>query len=114
MKQIFIKSLVLLIGILSIISCQKVITINLNDAVPQLVIEANISDLPNSCIVKLSKTVNFDDPNTFPAVSGAVIIINDNVGNTATLVETSNGIYTSSLMMTVPGRIYTTSSRPSR
>ena len=105
-KNIFKTSIVIL-GIISIFSCQKVINVNLNDAAPQLVIEANINNLPNSCIVKLSKTVNFDDPNTFPAVSGAVIIINDNVGNIATLVETSNGIYTSSLMMTVPGRIYT-------
>jgi hypothetical protein len=107
MKNIILKSSVLLIGVASLFSCQKVITVNLNDAAPQLVIEANVSNLPNSCIVKLSKTVNFDEPNTFPAVSGAVIIINDNAGNSATLVESPTGIYTTSLMQTVPGRTYT-------
>lgn len=109
MKRTFLDSSALLVIAFALSSCTKVIDINLNAAAPKLVIEGNISDQPSSCIVKLSTTVNFDESNTFPPVTGAVITLSDNSGNAATLSETSPGIYTTSSMQAVIGRAYTLS-----
>lgn len=88
-------------------SCQKEIAIDLNSAEPKIVIEAEVSDQPASCKVKLTRTVNFSQSNNFPAVKGAIVIISDNTGNSETLAETSPGIYTSSTLQGIPGRAYT-------
>lgn len=90
-------------------SCTKVIDINLNAAEPKIVIEGNISNQPNSCIIKLSKTVNFNESNTFPPVNGAIVTISDNLGNSETLTEASSGIYTSNSIQAIPGRTYSLS-----
>jgi hypothetical protein len=105
-KQYFV---VILIMISITYSCQKVINVDLNDAAPQLVIIGTVTDQPGPYTVTLSQTVNFSDDNVFPAVSGAKVIISDNVGNTETLVETSSGNYTSSTIQGVAGRTYSIS-----
>ena len=107
MKRILIISTILAAAVYLFGSCQKVITINLNDAAPKLIIEGTLTDQLNSCTVKLSKTVNYNEPNTFPPVSGAVITIADNLGNTAALAETMPGTYTAPAFQGVPGRNYT-------
>ena len=96
----------LMISLLSI-SCEKVISVDLNSAAPQLVIEASISDQPGPYLVKLSQTVNFDQTNTFPSVSGAKIIISDNFGNSDSLKEAFSGTYKTSAIQGIPGRTYT-------
>lgn len=88
-------------------SCEKEIDIDLNSADPQLVIEAVITDEPGPHYVKLSRTVNFSDPNTFAAVSGALVIIQVNTGVTDTLNETAPGYYETSIISGVPGNTYT-------
>jgi hypothetical protein len=96
-----------LILIFYAISCTKVVNINLNSSAPRLIIEGGISDQPASCIVKLSKSVNFDEPNTFPHVSGASVIISDDLGNKATLFENKPGSYFNVTLEGIPGRTYT-------
>jgi hypothetical protein len=96
-------------AVLSISSCTKVVDINLNDAAPKIIIEGSISDQASSCFVKLSKTVNFDEPNIFPAVTGSLVIITDDFGNKATLTEATTGIYTAPSYKGVAGRTYTIS-----
>lgn len=91
---------------LTITSCQKVINIDLNSASPAIVIVGNINDQPGPYTVTLSQTVNFSDPNTFPAVSGAFVTIADNAGNTDTLTEVSAGVYHTKKIMGVAGRTY--------
>jgi hypothetical protein len=71
------------------------------------VIEANITDQPGPYTVTITKTVNFSDPNIFPAVTGAFVVMNDDAGNIDTLTETSPGVYSTSTMQGVPGRTYT-------
>lgn len=87
-------------------SCEKVIDIDLNAKAPQVVIEGNITDQPGPYTVKLTQTVNYDEANTFPTISGATVTISDNVGNSEILTETSLGIYTTSTLQGVAGRIY--------
>ena len=100
-----LSAVLILLSVFS--SCQKEIQIDLNSAEPKMVIEAEISDQPASCRVKLTRTVNFSESNIFPAVSGAVVFLSDNLGNSELLNESSPGIYTSPTLQGVPGRVYT-------
>jgi len=90
-------------------ACQKVVKIDLNSADPRIVIEAEISDQPGPYYVRLTQTVNFDQPNVFPPVKGAVVKLSDDAGHMETLTETAPGIYQTSTMAGTPGRIYTLS-----
>ncbi|MDQ3110570.1 MAG: DUF4249 domain-containing protein [Bacteroidota bacterium] len=101
----YISLSVLAISIL-ISSCTKVIDIDLNSKDPQLVIEGNISDQPGPYTVSLTQTVNFSAGNSFPVVSGASVTISDNASNSEVLVETSPGIYQTTILQGVPGRTY--------
>jgi hypothetical protein len=100
---------IILIGVAIVIaSCQKVINIDLNSASPAIVITGNLNDQPGPYIVTLSQTVNFSQPNTFPAISGAFVSIADNTGTVDTLYETSTaGTYNTKKIMGVQGRTYT-------
>lgn len=92
---------------IGVISCQKVINIDLNSAAPVIVIAANITNLPGPYTVTLNKTVNFSQPNSFPPVDGAFITIADNARSTDTLVETATpGTYQTKKIQGVPGRTY--------
>lgn len=87
-------------------SCRKVISIDLNSASKRLVVEGNITTKAGGCSVLLSQTANFDADNNFPTVSGAVITISDDAGNTTTLPETSPGTYTAPSLVGVIGATY--------
>ncbi len=89
-------------------SCTKVVNINLNSTNPNIVIEGIVSDVPGSYQVKLTQTVNFSDPNIFPPVSGATVIITDNtLGLTDSLKEVLPGTYiTQKLQQGLTGHTY--------
>lgn len=88
-------------------SCQKVINIDLKNNEPIVAIEAVVTDDPSiPHTVKITKSVNFSEANQFPFVSGASVTISDNVGNLATLNETSPGIYQNSTLLGIQGRTY--------
>jgi len=102
MKKIFFP----LLAIAALSSCQQVIDIELNSKDAAIVIEANITDQPGPYTVLISKSVNFSDPNIFPGVSGAFVVISDDAGNADTLTETSGGVYVSNSIQGVAGRTY--------
>ena len=87
-------------------SCTEVIEIDLNSSNPALVIEGSITNEAGPYSIKLSKSVNYDESNTFPAVSGATVIISDDAGNRDTLTEGAGGIYTTKYLQGVQGRTY--------
>ena len=101
-KHIILFSIVTL----TVSSCTKEINIDLNSVNPQLVVEGNISDQSGPYLVKLSQTVNYNQDDTFPAVSGAIIKITDNTGNSETLTEISSGNYYTSALQGTIGRAY--------
>ncbi len=101
-KLFFITAITLFTGS----SCQKVIQVDLNSADPQLVVEAYVTDAPDSIWVKLTKTVNFSDKNEFPPVDNAVVIIRDSDGNSEHLSQTKPGIYRAINMQGTPGKTY--------
>jgi len=90
-----------------LISCQKVINIDLNSPSPLMVVEASISDKPGPYFVKLSKTVNFDEITQIPPVRNATVEISDSSsGKYETLIELKEGIYTTSLLKGIPEHKY--------
>lgn len=93
--------------LLSIISCEKVIQLDFKNADPKIVIQANIYDSPGPYQVKISKSVSFEENSLFPAVSGAKVVITDNISQTETLTEAAAGTYVTSRMRGIPGRTYT-------
>lgn len=102
------KKTFLLLAVLSLISisCEKVVDIDLNSSSPNIVIEGSISDQPGPYFVKLSKTVNYDETNVFPPITGANIVVSDELGNSETLLETQPGMYKISKMRGASGRTY--------
>lgn len=104
MNRLFL--LPLLFFFLLVSSCQKVIDIDLNSADPKLVIECLLSDSAGPCLVKLTRTVDYFDAGVSPMVSGARVIISDNLGNTEQLTESQPGHYVTQTTQGVSGRTY--------
>lgn len=98
---------------LSLFACEKEISVDLNTADPKIVVEATLNDQESLATVKLSKTVNFSDPNAYPAVSGAEVVISDNAGNSWICSETASGIYQNTQLLGVVDRTYTLSIKTS-
>ena len=95
------------LAIATMASCQKVIDVDLNSSDPQYIIEGNITDMPGPYSVKLSRSANFSERNNFPAVSGAVIAIQDvTAGIMDTLKEQLPGQYITLKISGVPGHTY--------
>jgi len=88
-------------------SCEKVIQLDLSTTAPQLVIQGNIYDEPGPYVVNITKTVNFDAPNTFPAVTNATVTISDNAGLTEELTQATDGNYVTSELQGNVGQTYT-------
>jgi hypothetical protein len=90
-------------------SCKKVIQLDLNTSVPQLVIQGNVYDQPGPYSVKISRTVNFDLPNIFPPVTNAKVTMKDNTGLSEELSQVTDGTYVTTSLEGVIGRTYTLS-----
>jgi hypothetical protein len=88
-------------------SCERIVSVDLNKAAPHLVIEGVITDRPGPCSVALTLTGNYFEPSlVFPPVSGARVIVSDDLGLRDTLKETSNGFYESTTLRGSAGRTY--------
>ena len=101
-----IKIIYLLVIMGLFISCQKVVSINLNNAKKVYVIEGVITNQRGVCQVNISQTVDFSQPNNFPAVSGAVVTIKDNDALPVPLIETSPGTYQTNIINGTIGHTY--------
>jgi hypothetical protein len=89
-------------------SCQKVVTLDLKETAPQLIIEGNLADDGRPCTVLLSRSVSYTQTNSFPAVSGAVVTLSDDAGGLEILAETSTpGQYRGRTVLGQSGRRYT-------
>ncbi|MDB4926377.1 DUF4249 domain-containing protein [Mucilaginibacter sp.] len=111
---------------ISIASCKKVINLKLGNTSPQLVIEGNLTDIVGTQSITISQSVAFDNTNTFPPVSGAIVKIIDYNGRVYNLTERAAGTYTINslfgrytqpytLQVQVNGQTYTAkSTMPSR
>ena len=89
--------------------CTKVITLDLKDSDPLYVIEGEVNKGELIHHVNITQSIKFSTLNSFPTVSGALVVLSDDMGNTEVLVETSPGKYATSGLLGVEGRTYTLS-----
>lgn len=101
------KTFFIILSAFALSSCQKEIDLDLADQSGNIVIEGNVTDAKGSYIVKITKSVGFSQPNQYPAVTGAQVILSDNTGQTEILEYAGGGEYKTSAFLGVPGRIYT-------
>lgn len=96
MVKIILKAatffIIALLSLLTLISCEDVVTVDLETSEPKLVIDASIKwqkgTTGNEQYIYLSTTGDFYASNT-PKVSGAIVSITDESLNTYTFTETS-------------------------
>ncbi|MBN2668619.1 MAG: DUF4249 domain-containing protein [Bacteroidales bacterium] len=105
-KNIIVTIFFVLAGLL-IVSCEKVIDVDLNDANTQLVVDAFITDSIGWGQVRLSKTGSFYDNNALPTIDNATVKIEDSEGSEFLLQSKGNGLYENSFLKTMSGRGYT-------
>jgi len=95
LKRRYTICLLALLAITAGLACKKVIQVDLHDATSRVVIEGEITDLPGTYQVKITRSVPYPNDNNFPPVTGAVVQVTDsNNGILYPFVETSPGVYT--------------------
>ncbi|RLD84500.1 MAG: hypothetical protein DRJ07_04870 [Bacteroidetes bacterium] len=88
------RKFVFFLMILGFISCESEIEIAIKDSESQIVIEANVSTLIKASKVKITKSLNLNDPLPYPAVSNALVTITDySTDEVFILSEAESGIY---------------------
>ncbi len=100
-------SILILLSVILLSSCEKVIDIDLSSTDAKIVIEGAITDQAGPYRVKITKSTDYFVPEEAPAVTGASVIISDNEGNSELLDEVSAGVYETSTLQGVHGRTYT-------
>ena len=108
-KLIFCRPLFVIATCILFFSCEKIIDINLNKIATKYVIEGTLSDAPGDCKVTLSQSVNFNEPNNFKMINGAIISITDDSGSPEFLAQDSEGVYRSPTLVAKPGHKYSLS-----
>jgi hypothetical protein len=87
-------------------ACYDVIEVDLDDAEPRPVIDAQLFDKYRPAMVVLSKSTAFFGVPEFNFISDAQIELNDDLGNSVSFMETdSSGVYMANFNGT-PGRTY--------
>ncbi len=86
-RTILVSIAVLLFG------CEKVIDVDLNEADPEFVIEANLTNSINLAEVKVSKTGSYFGDTPIEKITGAVVNIEDEFGKGYNLHEVEDGVY---------------------
>lgn len=82
--------IVLILGGIGLAGCETTINPELQYAEPILVVDAWINNKPGNQQIVLTKTQNYFDSSTPPAVSGAVVTVTDNNGAVFTFNEDAN------------------------
>ena len=91
-------------------ACQKVVSIDLNQASPHVVIEGVVTDQLGPYSVNVSLTGNYFEPSLyFPPVSNALVVLTDDRGQRDTLKEATSGTYLSTRLQGIVGRTYSLS-----
>jgi hypothetical protein len=100
------KIISIISAVILLASCQKVINVDIKNAIPQIVIEANMANDSSAAIVNISRTINFSQSNKFEGVSNAMVSITDDAGVVTNLSATANGIYKSIPTKFAPEKTY--------
>jgi hypothetical protein len=106
-RTILLYGRLLLLLTFAVSACQKVISVDLNQSNPQIVIEGLVNDRGGTDSVVINMTGDYFTPSLyFKPVTDASVVISDDAGNIDTLKEAASGVYYSSGPKGVPGRAY--------
>ncbi|UCG27538.1 MAG: DUF4249 domain-containing protein [Bacteroidales bacterium] len=105
MKKYHIVSYIL--TMILFVGCEEIIKIDLEGTDARLVIEGKITDGPGPHTVRISRSTDYFDPEEYPMVSGALVVISDDTGLRDTLQEVAAGIYQTTFLTGETGRNYT-------
>jgi Domain of unknown function (DUF4249) len=102
-----VQVFILAVSMLFLVSCTKVVDIKLNNALPQLVIQGNITNEPGPYIVTISSSIPYNASNVFPGIANAIVkITDDSTGNIDVLTDELNGNYTTNTTIGKIGHTY--------
>lgn len=87
-------------------SCTEVITLDLNDSEPTLVIEATLNGQDNTISVLLTESGSFINPGDYPVVSDALITLVEANGESMIVPEVEPGVYSLSDVSVFAGESY--------
>jgi hypothetical protein len=88
-------------------SCEEVIDIKLDQAQAIAVIEANVTNILEPQIIRISLSKPFTDDNTLLPLKNALVTVQEENGPTYVFLEGLNGNYISSPFSGKPGKKYT-------
>ncbi len=103
--KVFYRLAALVFLAISFASCEKVIDLDLKNASPQLVIEGGIINLSHVPVVRISRSVSFSEPNSFPPVKGAIVKATTG-SSTIYYTEVTPGVYQGPAIIGRSGRTY--------
>ncbi len=99
-------NILLALLVLLMASCQKVININLNDANPQVVIEAALYEGQHDFKVHVTQTASYFGDDVPAAITDAVVTLNDPNSGVITLNNNGNGWYEVPALTAFPNTRY--------
>lgn len=88
---------------LALASCEEVIVLDMEEAPPQTIIEANLDARSGFCMVKLSRSAGFYASNAFETIEHAELRLSTADGQTYSLAEVQPGQYAASGIAAAPG-----------
>lgn len=94
------------ISLILLSSCEDVIQLDLATTESQIVIEASLNASSQTATVLISKTNDFYDNTEPERVSGAVVVLQDENGETYTFTENAPGRYVAEQVMASPETAY--------
>jgi hypothetical protein len=102
----YILLITLILPAVILVSCEDVITVNLKNVTPRIVIEGSVSNLSDSVIILLHKTTDYYKPTDITPVNDAQVILTDSTGISHQLLKVADGIYASDNFPGRPGDIF--------
>lgn len=90
-------------------ACTDIVTLDLKNTDPIVVIEAELLSDTAIQVIRISKSTGFYDTIAPPAVLTAAVSVADDLGNTYAFTHINNGIYACPNLLPVVGRTYTLS-----
>jgi hypothetical protein len=88
-------------------SCQKVIDLDLKSSETKYVLKGEVNSGDSTHTLSITTTISFDQKNDFPGVSGALVTLADNLGNSTVMIDLGSGNYVAQNFMAYDGRTYT-------
>lgn len=88
-----LKFIAATLAIITFVSCEKVINVELNEADRVYVVDGFISNMEDQNYIKISKSDNFYAIGDFEKISGATVVITDQDNNSVTFTELEPGYY---------------------